>query len=724
MAEDRTPRIEELLAQTQWVRELARRLVTDPHLADDLAQDTMVAALEHRENPPRSPRAWLGSVLLNLVRDAYRREQRRRRRESAAAGRDPEPSTLEVVERAATHARVVEAVLALKEPYRGAILLRFFDDLPPRKIARRLDVPVATVNTRLQRGLDHLRADLDRAFPGGRREWRQALLVLAWPERGVVAAAGAALVTSAGAVLAVATLLLAVVFVFRAIEGGKKPLERRTAAAPAMHEPQEAALPSDAPAPVETVVPVVPPAESAAPEERPRETPGERAPENQAVRPRAAPAGTWSGETAPIADMVYIPGGTARIGMSEQEIQALGVENVSYLKTLAASTPVHEVQLQPYYIDRCEVTNHQWRVYLEVTGQQPGPDLQRYGWPGGRIPEGQENMPVAFVSLREAEAFARWAGKRLPTEEEWEFAARGPEGLLYPWGNDLAGEKVWCAASQPPICQAQAVGAKPAGASSFGVLDMAGNVWEWTSSRYEEYPGYEDIRVSTKHWGGMPGEFSAAEFFSSTRRVIRGGAFNSEGTALLGAVRQYAEQSTWFNTLGFRCARCARPGLDAARAIDTANADHWALSEASIDPDSVLAFEQTWRDEPGAITAFRRVSFASLLGPVGLYAARPVLGVLSTSEDLLEPRAQAGDYVVLGAWDDPASVVLERSSGAWLEQDRIELSVRCVHVAEASAAELTRQRVTEGERLTFAFCAKTEGGRILRLELPLLVEAR
>ena len=168
-----------LLEHASWVRALAHRLVADQALADDLAQDTCVAALEHPPAAAVHARAWLRAVLANFARQAGRGGARRRVREALAARPEAEAGALEVLARAAAHRELVDAVMALPEPFRTAILLRFFDELPPRRIARELGVPVATVHSRVQRGLAQLRVRLDERSRGDRGAWVSALLPLA-----------------------------------------------------------------------------------------------------------------------------------------------------------------------------------------------------------------------------------------------------------------------------------------------------------------------------------------------------------------------------------------------------------------------------------------------------------------------------------------------------------------------------------------------------------------
>ena len=173
-----------LLVHDAFVRRLARRLIRDEARAEDLVQDTWVAALEgvpRRGASAGSGRAWLATVARRLWTKRRRGDLRRARRESAAAR--PEASELldEVLAREETRRRLLVAVAELDELYRTALLLRWFEELPPRAIARRLELPVETVKTRLKRGLALLRARLDEQHGGDRSAWSVALLPLALP---------------------------------------------------------------------------------------------------------------------------------------------------------------------------------------------------------------------------------------------------------------------------------------------------------------------------------------------------------------------------------------------------------------------------------------------------------------------------------------------------------------------------------------------------------------
>ena len=133
-----------------------------------------------------------------------------------------------------------------------------------------------------------------------------------------------------------------------------------------------------------------------------------------------------------------------------------------------------QVEMQPFYMDRYEVTNEQFHVFVQESGYQP-PEPHNFlrHWRGG-FAEGRGDHPVTWVSLEDARAYAAWAGKRLPTDMEWQWAAQGPDGRLWPWGQTFEADR----------CNSDSGGTTPVTAypgnqSPFGVCDLVGNVWEW-----------------------------------------------------------------------------------------------------------------------------------------------------------------------------------------------------------------------------------------------------
>ena len=144
--------------------------------------------------------------------------------------------------------------------------------------------------------------------------------------------------------------------------------------------------------------------------------------------------------------------------------------------------PERELQISGFYIGKVEVTNRQYRAFMLDTGAPPpGGTQERGGWHDTSYPEGQADLPVVYVSWEEAARFAVWAGKRLPTEAEWEKAARGSDGRAYPWGNEFEQTRVVSRGAASPM----PVGSIPSGTSPCGALDMAGNIREWTADYYD-----------------------------------------------------------------------------------------------------------------------------------------------------------------------------------------------------------------------------------------------
>ncbi|MBI1853949.1 MAG: sigma-70 family RNA polymerase sigma factor, partial [Planctomycetes bacterium] len=203
------PDLDALLAHGDFVRALARSLVADPDRADDIVQQTWMASIERPPIPGLPARAWLASVVRNAARHVVRSDRRRRRAEANLTPRPPAPSTADVVAREAIRAAIVRAVLDLAEPYREAVLLRYFEGLPPRAIARQLRVPVETVRTRLKRAHALLREHLDREH-GDRRAWVLTVLPLARlgaPTGGLASASPIIIIVLVGLVAALLAML-------------------------------------------------------------------------------------------------------------------------------------------------------------------------------------------------------------------------------------------------------------------------------------------------------------------------------------------------------------------------------------------------------------------------------------------------------------------------------------------------------------------------------------
>jgi len=171
-----------------------------------------------------------------------------------------------------------------------------------------------------------------------------------------------------------------------------------------------------------------------------------------------------------VAGMTFVPSGDFIMGSNVEELRHIAEVD---------EWPQRTVWLDDYYIDVHEVTNAQYKVYLDST-RAPAP----HRWLNGNYGIGEDGLPVVSISWDEAAAYAAFVGKRLPTEAEWEKAARGVDGRRYPWGSRFEPDRV----NAGYTAGTAAAGSYAGGASPYGVLDMAGSVWEWTSSLYRPYP--------------------------------------------------------------------------------------------------------------------------------------------------------------------------------------------------------------------------------------------
>ncbi|HET7343378.1 MAG TPA: SUMF1/EgtB/PvdO family nonheme iron enzyme, partial [Methylomirabilota bacterium] len=220
--------------------------------------------------------------------------------------------------------------------------------------------------------------------------------------------------------------------------------------------------------------------------------------------------------------------------------------------------PRHRVDLDAFSIDREEVSNARFERFARATGYRTTAEREgsapvfkdgRWSTAEGaswRQPDGPgttalPDRPVVQVSWLDAAAYCAWAGKRLPTEAEWEKAARGTNGRRYPWGDDWDEMR----AGDWGDHRAHAVGSAPRGASPWGVLDMAGNVWEWIAD-WQEGKYYEHSPDRNPR-GPESGQY----------RGVRGGSWNSDPLVLRSAYRGNASPGFRSSSFGFRCARGA-----------------------------------------------------------------------------------------------------------------------------------------------------------------------
>lgn len=230
------------------------------------------------------------------------------------------------------------------------------------------------------------------------------------------------------------------------------------------------------------------------------------------VEPGPVLQGSPESRTPTPPGMVYVPGGAFLMGRDDGD---------------EYERPAHTVTLKPFYIDAYEVTCEQYQVFIQATSY-----AAPRGWLNGNCPGGAARKPVTGVSWEDAKVYADWANKRLPTEEEWEYAARGTDGRLYPWGNEWSSGMANADSASGDLAE---VGSYR-GASPFSAYDMVGNAWEWTASTLQAYPG-----------GRLPVQDR------QDMRVIRGGNWQSARGAATTTYRgAWPAINADYSTCGFR----------------------------------------------------------------------------------------------------------------------------------------------------------------------------
>jgi formylglycine-generating enzyme required for sulfatase activity len=261
--------------------------------------------------------------------------------------------------------------------------------------------------------------------------------------------------------------------------------------------------------------------------------------------------------SAPPADMVHVPAGEFTMGSTDAEVDsALALCNEYYgdceRSWFEDEQLVHTVYLDAFYIDKTEVTNAQYQRCVEA-GDCQAPTTCDWGEPTYGDAS-KADHPVVCVNWNDAQAYCAWAGARLPTEAEWERAARGGDGRVYPWGNTFDGSKVnfcdkncsadWKDASVDDGYAGTApVGSYPDGVGPYGALDMAGNVWEWVADWYDSC-----------YYASSP-ESNPEGLASGDYPVFRGGSWNDYVARVRAALRRRPAPDVTPRLVGFRCAR-------------------------------------------------------------------------------------------------------------------------------------------------------------------------
>ena len=276
------------------------------------------------------------------------------------------------------------------------------------------------------------------------------------------------------------------------------------------------------------------------------------------------------------APMMFVPAGEFVMGATAEEkrfVVGFGWKDpwrARIIRLVESAGPEHVVNVDALYIDQHEVTNRAYRAFVKATGHR-----EPFLW-DSPLDIKEPEQPVVGVSWHDADAFCAWADKRLPTEAEWEKAARGTDARRYPWGNDWAADRLymadansgrsfetfdtwldWQSTVYSDLAEARPapVGTHPLGASPYGAMDMAGNVWEWTADWYN--PHYYESSPTRNPKGPAIG----------ATKVLRGGGWDVPKVIPLTWFRDnfVPPDSAGSPVTGFRCAATTRPGQTATR---------------------------------------------------------------------------------------------------------------------------------------------------------------
>jgi len=311
-------------------------------------------------------------------------------------------------------------------------------------------------------------------------------------------------------------------------------------------------------------------------------------------------------------DLVLIPAGIFPFGTNAKDENAealsLGIPKPWYVD----ESPRQEIFLKAFLIDRYEVTNRRYKVFVDdVYKGNPPP-----GWNGMDYPSGQDDYPVTAVNWWDATNFCQWAGKALPTEKQWEKAARGEAGSEYPWGNTFDPSLANLSVKAGSKNDLKPVGSYPQGATPLGVQDMVGNVWEWVADDYEPYKGStyasKDFGTGLKVFRGLSGRnighFPGSSYLMALSKFARSG------------YRQYADSESYGPDIGFRCVRNEVPEITKAEALAQ-------ITQAPAGEGNALALSSN-PASPGRSTGSAVPSLSAApnpAAPINPFAPKPIL---------------------------------------------------------------------------------------------------
>ena len=427
--------------------------------------------------------------------------------------------------------------------------------------------------------------------------------------------------------------------------------------------------------------------------------------------------------------MVHVRGGRTRQGNDTKDIAKLLEKKPTtkrFIRTLDGTTPQVSSTVAPFFIGLTEVTNEQYLEYVKASGARPphywaeeaintarteflsSKDRKRedrfnpaFWWAQNWTeqewsePEGLDLLrPVTFVDLSDARNYASWIGLRLPTEAEFERAVRGDGEAQYPWGDEWVDGKFAATNEIRAANGVFPVGAFPLGANKQGVLDLSGNVWEWTVSRYVAYDGWKPGNKYTVGKGSSKEVLEPRSTWDPASFISKGGAFMNGSVAAMSTMRRATASDQELEALGFRTVASAIRGQDLAastfnNALSNSQAraegatfltanpaivDFWESRETACTPADVKKERKLKKYEIPSdyrvITSYQHLLFVpreelEQTSPVQLnrdsLAGAVQLGFMSLSQPIVEPALAEGVYLV--AYRAKGKPVIEASAG-------------------------------------------------------------
>lgn len=473
-----------------------------------------------------------------------------------------------------------------------------------------------------------------------------------------------------------------------------------------------------------------------------------------------APAPQARGSVQPPPGMVLIQGGRTKVGSKAKDIEEMAMRDPTIFRITAVETPQHEVKLDDFFLMVNEVTNEQYlefvraaghrvpehwaekvideaqAAFLEEQGRQKqeakaagkpfeSKKFERTDWwringeqyreegTHWTMPEADATRPVVYVDYQSAEAYARWAGLRLMTEFEYQRASRGDDVRAYPWGDEFDSSKA--ATLDSKIDKPRPVGTFPGGATSEGVFELSGNVWEWTSSPFMPYPKYEELKIETGK-GKTAQQHIATVRWDENARVAVGGSFQNGAVAARVTTRRNTERAQATDSLGFRCASSVTPGLDISETVLRQDVPPELRPEDVVFDVSKVTAMDRWQSAKGTagietygvVEAYDYVLFVPVV-ELDVSSAKqlddqsrefgPVtFGVLSLTKDAIEPALPKGTYFVsyLAAArgnEAPAATGNSETSGMRLQDDEQETEPAPIVIEVPEGTDRTRNNL-------------------------------